>query len=62
MSGAVAVALIAGAGGFALGHATAGDGRDVGVERTGFGPNPGPGQGLPDHRHQPPGFHGGLSD
>jgi hypothetical protein len=57
--GAVGVALIAGAGGFALGHATAGDDRDAGVGRTGFGPNGGPGQGFPNNGQQPPGFQGG---
>ena len=61
-SGAVGVALIAGAGGFALGHASAGDDRDAGIRRAGFGPNGGPGRGLPDHGHQPPGFQGGLPD
>jgi len=57
--GAVGVALIAGAGGFALGHATAGDDRDAGVGRTGFGPNGGPGQGFPNDGQRPPGFQGG---
>ena len=57
--GAVGVALIAGAGGFALGHATAGDDRDPGVGRTGFGPNGGPGQGFPNNGQPPPGFQGG---
>jgi len=57
--GAVGVALIAGAGGFALGHASAGDDRDAGVGRTGFGPNGGPGQGFPNNGQQPPGFQGG---
>ena len=57
--GAVGVALIAGAGGFALGHATAGDDRDAGVGRTGFGPNGGPGQGFPNNGQPPPGFQGG---
>ena len=58
-SGAVGVALIAGAGGFALGHATAGDDRDAGVGRTRLGPNGGPGQGFPNNGQQPPGFPGG---
>ena len=57
--GAVGVALIAGAGGFALGHASAGDDRDAGIGRTGFGPNGGPGQGFPNNGQQPPGFQGG---
>lgn len=57
--GAVGVALIAGAGGFALGHATAGDDRDAGVGRTGFGPNGGPGHGFPNNGQQPPGLQGG---
>jgi hypothetical protein len=57
--GAVGVALIAGAGGVALGHATAGDDRDAGVGRTGFGPNGGPGQGFPNNGQPPPGFQGG---
>ena len=60
--GAVGVALIAGAGGFALGHATAGDDRDAGVGRTGFGPNGGPGLGFPHNGQQPPGFQGGQLD
>ena len=57
--GAVGVALIAGAGGFALGHASAGDDRDAGIGRTGFGPNGGPGQGFPNNGQPPPGFQGG---
>ena len=57
--GAVGVALIAGAGGFALGHASAGDDRDAGIGRTGFGPNGGPGQGFPNNGQTPPGFQGG---
>lgn len=57
--GAVGVALIAGAGGFALGHASAGDDREAGVGRTGFGPNGGPGQGFPNNGQQPPGFQRG---
>jgi len=57
--GAVGVALIAGAGGFALGHASAGDDRDSGMGRTGFGPHGGPGRGFPNNGQQPPGFQGG---
>ena len=57
--GAVGVALIAGAGGFALGHASAGDDRDAGIGRTGFGPDGGHGQGFPNNGQQPPGFQGG---
>ena len=60
--GAVGLALIAGAGGFALGHASAGDDRDAGIGRTGFGPRGGPGQGFPNNGPQPPGFQGGLPD
>jgi hypothetical protein len=51
---------VAGTGGFALGHATAGDDRDAGIGRIGFGPNGGPGgQGFPDNGEQPPGFQNG---
>ena len=57
--GAVGVALIAGAGGFALGHASAGDDRDAGIGRTGFGPDGGPGQGFPNNGQPLPGFQGG---
>ena len=57
--GAVGVALVAGAGGFALGHASAGDDRDAGIGWTGFGPNGGPGQGFPNNGQPPPGFQGG---
>ena len=56
--GAVGVALIAGAGGFALGHASAGDDRDAGMGRAGFGPHGGPGHGFPNNGQQPPGFQG----
>jgi hypothetical protein len=73
--GAVGVALVAGAGGFALGHATAGDGRDdpgrFGFTRNG-GPMGGPmgGQGGQDGGPQgmfpgpgqPPGFPDGDGD
>ena len=58
--GAVGVALVAGAGGFALGHATAGDGRDD-PGRFGFTRNDGP-MGGPmggqdgGPQGQPPGF------
>jgi hypothetical protein len=63
--GAVGLALVAGTGGFALGHATANDGRDgrfggPGFRQGGFpnqlGPNQqGPGGGLPGFGNQPPG-------
>jgi hypothetical protein len=56
--GAVGIALIAGAGGFALGHATAGDDRNAGVGRPGFGPNGGIGRGFPNNGQQPPGLGG----
>jgi hypothetical protein len=60
--GAIGVGLIAGAGGFTLGHASADDDRDAGIGRTGFGPHGGPGQGFPNSGHQPPDFRGGLPD
>ncbi len=53
--GAVGVALVAGAGGFALGHATADDGRDGRFGRPGFGTFNGPQQ----RQQMPPGFQGG---
>jgi hypothetical protein len=60
--GAVGVALVAGSGGFALGHATAGDGNDgAGMRRPSFGTNGGPG-GFPGNgqqQQQPPGFQDG---
>jgi hypothetical protein len=61
--GAVGIALVAGSGGFALGHATAGDGRDgAGMRGPGFGTNGGPGFGFPGNgqqQQQPPGFQDG---
>ena len=53
------VALVAGTGGFALGHATAGDDRD-GLGRPAFGTHDGPGAGFP--QQPPPGFQGGQDD
>jgi hypothetical protein len=57
--GAVGIALLAGAGGFALGHASGDDDRGAGIGRPGFGPNGGPPQGFPNDGQPPPGFQGG---
>ena len=57
--GAVGVALIAGAGGFALGHASGDDDRGAGIGRPGFGPNGGPQQGFPNDGQPPPDFQEG---
>jgi hypothetical protein len=57
--GAVGVALVAGAGGFALGHASADDDRGAGIGGPGFGPEGGPPQGFPHDGQPPPGFQGG---
>jgi hypothetical protein len=64
-AGAVGIAVVAGTGGFALGHVAAGDdGRD-GPGQVGFpnfGPNGGPGTGPGDGQGQPPGFPGDPDD
>ena len=52
--GAVGIALVAGAGGFALGHASAGESHDDRVGPPGFGQN-----GFPNNGQQPPGFQHG---
>ena len=67
--GAVGIALVAGAGGFALGHASADDGREGGqLWRQGPGGFPGgpqgtfPGPGQPGQQQPPDGFPDPRSD
>ena len=59
--GAVGVALVAGAGGFALGHASAGDDRD-GPGRFGFRQDGGPQGTFPGPGQPPRGFPDGDGD